>query len=225
MSDSLKLHRLQHASFLRPPLSPGVCSNSCPLSWTINHLILCYPLLLLPSIFLSIRVFSNELAICIMWPKDQSLSFSNNHFNKYSGLISFRIDKFDLLAGQGTLRSLLQHHNWRASILWCSAFFMVQFTHPYMTTGKTIALTVWMLANSNRVMIIWEIPGGASGKEPTCQCRRLKRLRFVPWLGKIPWRWAQPPTPVFLPGESHGQWSLVGYSALGLTEWYTGKAT
>ena len=101
MSDSLKLHRLQHACFLHPPLSPGVCSNSCPLSWTINHLILCYPLLLLPSIFLSIRVFSNELAICIMWPKDQSLSFSNNHFNKYSGLISFRIENLISLQAKG----------------------------------------------------------------------------------------------------------------------------
>ena len=141
MSDSLKLHRLQHASFLCPPLSPGVCSNSCPLSWTINLLILCYPLLLLPSIFLSIRVFSNELALCIMWPKDRSLSFSNNHFNKYSGLISFRIDKFDLLAGQRIFRSLLQHHNLKASILWCSAFYIVQFSHPYVASGEAIALT------------------------------------------------------------------------------------
>ena len=143
MSDSLKLHRLQHASFLCPPLSPGVCSNSCPLSWTINHLILCYPLLLLPSIFLSIRVFSNELALCIMWPKDRSLSFSNNHLNKYSGLISFRMDWLRVPAVQGTLKSLLQHHSSKTSILWRSAFFTVQLSHPYMTTGKIIALTVW----------------------------------------------------------------------------------
>ena len=90
---------------------------SIKLMMLSNHLILCLPLLLLPSIFLSIRVFSNELALCIMWPKDWSLSFSNSYFNKYSGLISIRIDRFDLLAGQGTLMSLLQHYNWRASIL------------------------------------------------------------------------------------------------------------
>ena len=95
-------------------------------------------LLLLPSIFSSIRVFSNESAICIRWPKNWSFSISPS--NKYSGLISFRIDWFDLFAVQWTLKSLLQHHSWKASILWCSAFFMVQISHPH-TTGKTIALT------------------------------------------------------------------------------------
>ena len=100
-----------------------------------NHLILCCPLLLPPSIFLSIRVFSNELAVCIRWPKYWSFSFSISPCNEYSGLISFRIDWFDL-AVQGTLKSLLQHHSCKVSILWCSAFFMVQLSHPYMTTGK-----------------------------------------------------------------------------------------
>ena len=103
-----------------------------------NHLTLCCPLLLLPSIFSSIRVFSNE-SVLIRW----SFSFSISPYNEYSGLISFRIDWLDLLAVQGTLKSLLQHHSSKALILWCSAFFMVQFSHPYMTTGKTIALTKW----------------------------------------------------------------------------------
>ena len=106
-----------------------------------NHLILCHPLLLLPSIFPSIRVFSNESVLCIRWPEYWSFSFSISPSNEYSGLISLRIAWFDLLAVQGTLKSLLQHHSLKASILWCSAFFMVQFSHPYMTTGKTIALT------------------------------------------------------------------------------------
>ena len=106
-----------------------------------NHLILCHPLLLLPSIFPSIRVFSIESVLCIRWWKDWSFSFSISPSNEYSGLISFRIDWLDLLAVQGTLKSLLQHHSSKASILQCSAFFIVQLSHPYMTTGKTIALT------------------------------------------------------------------------------------
>ena len=106
-----------------------------------NHLILCCPLLLLPSIFPSIRVFSNESVLCIRWPKYWSFRISSS--NEYSGLISFRIDWFDLLAVQGTLKSLLQHHSSKTSILQRSAFFIVQFSHPYMTTGKTIALTRW----------------------------------------------------------------------------------
>ena len=106
-----------------------------------NHIILCCPFLLLPSIFPSIRVFSNEPALRIRWPKYWSFSFSISSSHEYSGLISFRIDWFDLLAVQGTLKSLLQHHNLKASILQRSAFFMVQLSHPYMTTGKTIALT------------------------------------------------------------------------------------
>ena len=108
-----------------------------------NHLILCYPLLLLPSIFLSIRVFSNESALHIRWPKYWSFSFNITPSNEHPGLISFRMDWLDLLAAQGTLKSLLQHHSSKASILQCSAFFIVQISHPYMTTGKTIALTRW----------------------------------------------------------------------------------
>ena len=106
-----------------------------------NHLILCGHLLLLPSVFPSIRVFSNEPALCIRWPKYWDFSFSISPSNDYSGLISFRMDWLDLLAVQGTLKSLLQHHSSQASILWCSGFFTVQLSHPYMTTGKTIALT------------------------------------------------------------------------------------
>ena len=106
-----------------------------------NHLILCCPLLLLPSIFPSIRVFSSESVLHIRWPKYWSFSFSISPSNEYSGLISCRIDWFDLLPVQGTLKSLLQHHSSKASIPWHSAFFIVQLSHPYMTTGKTIALT------------------------------------------------------------------------------------
>ena len=106
-----------------------------------NHLILCRPLLLLPSIFPSIRVFPKESVLCIRWPKDLSFSFSISPSNEYLGLISFRIHWFDILAVQGTLKSLLQHHSSKASILGHSAFFTVQLSHPYMTTGKTIALT------------------------------------------------------------------------------------
>ena len=105
-----------------------------------NCLILCCPLLLLPSVFPRIRVFSNESVLHIRWPKNWSFSFSINPSNEYSGLISFGMDWLDLLAGQGTLKSLLQHHSSKASILQCSAFFTVQLSHPYVTTGKTIAL-------------------------------------------------------------------------------------
>ena len=106
-----------------------------------NHLILCHPFLLPPSIFPSVRVFSNEPALCIRWPKYWSFSFNISPSNEHSGLISIRMDWLDLLAVQGTLKSLLQHHSSRASILQCSAFFIVQLSHPYMATGKTIALT------------------------------------------------------------------------------------
>ena len=108
-----------------------------------NHLILCRPLLLLSSIFPSLRVVSSESVLCIRWPKDWSFNFSISPSNEHSGLISFRMDWLDLLAVKGTLKSLLQHHSSKASILWCSAFFIVQLSHPYMTTGKTIALTSW----------------------------------------------------------------------------------
>ena len=108
-----------------------------------NHLILCHPLLLMPSIFPSIRVFANESALCIRWPKYWNFSFNISSSNEHSRLISFRMDWLDLLAVQRTLKSLLQHHSSKGSILWCSAFFIIQLSHPYMTTGKTIALTRW----------------------------------------------------------------------------------
>ena len=110
---------------------------------TSNHLILCHPLLLLPPIPPSIRVFSNESALHIRWTKYWSFSFSISPSNEHPGLISFRMDWFDLLTVPGTLKTLLQHHSSKASILWCSAFFIVQLSHPYMTTGKTIALTIF----------------------------------------------------------------------------------
>ena len=113
----------------------------------LNHLILCHPLLLLPSIFCSIRVFSNESALCIWWPEYWSFSFSISPSNEHPGLISSGIDWLDLLAVQRTLKSLLQHHSSKASILRRSAFFIVQLSHPYMTTGKTIALTRWTLVD------------------------------------------------------------------------------
>ena len=115
-----------------------------PIEWEVlsNHLILCCPLLLLSSVFPSIRVFSSESVLCNRWPKCWSFSFSTSPSSEYSGLISFRIDWFNLLAVQGTLRSLFQHHSSKASLLWHSAFFIVQLSHLYMTTGKTIALTI-----------------------------------------------------------------------------------
>ena len=106
-----------------------------------NHLILCHPLILLPSVFPSIRVFSNELVLHIRWPKYWNFSYCISSSNEYSGLLSFRMDCLALLAIQGTLKSLPQHHSSKALILWCSAFFIVQFSHPCMTPGKTIALT------------------------------------------------------------------------------------
>ena len=143
MSYSLPPHGLQQARVPYPSLTPRACSNSCPLSWwghpTISFL--CCPLLLLPSVFPSIRVFSNESVLQIRWPKFWSFSFSISPSNEHPGLISFRMDWLHLLAVQGTLKSLLQHHSSKASILWHLAFFIVQLSHPYMTTRKTIALT------------------------------------------------------------------------------------
>ena len=121
-----------------------------------NHLILCRPLLLRPSIFPNIRVFSNESVLRTRWPKYWSFSFSICPSNEHSGLIFFRMDWLDLLAGQGTLKSLLQHHSSKASILRCSAFFIVQLSHPYQTTGKTIALTRWTFGG--KVMSLLFLP-------------------------------------------------------------------
>ena len=139
------------------PVIPWMAAHQASLSFTIswsllkfmsielvmlsNYLILCHCLLLVPSIFPSINVFLSELTLCIRWPKDWSFSFSISPSNKYSGLISFRTDVFDLLDVQGTLKSLPQHHSSKASILWCSVFVIVQLSHPYMTTGKTVTLT------------------------------------------------------------------------------------
>ena len=122
-----------------------------------SHLILCRPLLLLPSIFPSIWVFSSELTLCIRWPKYCRFSFSIIPSKEHSGLISFRMDWLDLLAVQGTLKRLLQHHNWKASILQRSAFSMVQLSHPYMSTGKTIALTIRMFVKSKVVSLLFDM--------------------------------------------------------------------
>ena len=142
MSDSLWPHGLQHARLPCPSPAPGNFANSCPSSWWCHPTILSF-VPLRPPIFSSIRVSSNKSAHRIRWPKYWSFSFSISSSNEYLGFISFRIDWFELLAAQGTLRSLLQHHSLKASILWHSAFYMVQLSHPYMTTGKTIALNIW----------------------------------------------------------------------------------
>ena len=145
VSDSLQPQEPQHVRPPCPSPTPGVFPKPISIELMIqsNHLILCHPLLILPSISPSFRVFSNESALHIRWPMYWSFSFSISPSNEYSGLIYFRMDWLDLLAVQGTLKSLLQHHSSKASILWCSAFFIVQFSHPYMTIGKSIAFTRW----------------------------------------------------------------------------------
>ena len=149
-----------------------------------NHFILCHPLLLLPSIFPSIRVFSNESALRIRWPKYWSYSFNISPSNKYSGLSSFRMDWLDLLAVQGTLKSLLQHHSSKASILWCSAILIVQLSHPYMTTGRTIDLTRWTFV----------------GKVMSLLFNMLSRLiiTFHPRCKHLLFSWLQSPSAVIL---------------------------
>ena len=141
-----------------------------------SHLILCHPLLLPPSIFPSIRVFSNKSVLCIRSPKHWSFSFSISPSNEYSGLISFRIDWMDLLAVQGTLRSLLQHHSSKASILQCPVFFKVQLSHPYMITGKTIALTRWTFVGQVMSLLFNMLPRLVIAFLP-----RSKRL-LISWL-------------------------------------------
>ena len=153
-----------------------------------NHLILCRPLLLLPSIPPSIRVFSKESALHIRWPKYWSFSFNISPSNEHPGLISFRMDWLDFLAVQGTLKNLLQHHSSKASILLCSTFFIVQLSHPYMTIGKTIALT--------RQTFV--------GRAMSLLFNMLSRLV----IRRRQWQ----PTPVLLPGKSHGWRGLVGCS-------------
>ena len=159
MSDSLRPHESQHA---RPP-----CPSPTPKSlfklmsiksvMPSSHLILCCPLLLPPSIFPSIRVFSDESALHIRWPKYWSFSFNISPSNEHPGLIFFRMDWLDLLAVQGTLKHLLQHHSLKASILWHSAFFVVQLSHPHMTTGKTIALTRWTFVGKVMSLLFYAV--------------------------------------------------------------------
>ena len=143
MSDSLRPHGLEYT---RPPCPSPMFRSLLKLMsiesvMPSNHLILFRPLLLLPSVFPSIRIFSNESALCIRWPKYWSFSFNISPSNEHPGLICFGMDWLDLLAVQGTLKNLLQHHSSKASVLQCSTFFIVQLSHPYMTTGKTVALT------------------------------------------------------------------------------------
>ena len=154
-----------------------------------NHLFLCCPLLLPPSIFHSIRVFSNESALLIRWLKYWSFSFSINPSNEYSGLISFRMDWLDLLAVQGTLQSLFHHHSSKASILQCSAFFTVQRSHPYVTTGKTIALTRWTFV----------------GKVKSLLFNMLSRLviTFLPRSKRLLISWLQSPSAVIFGAQKN----------------------
>ena len=149
-----------------------------------NHLILCCPLPLPPSIFPSIRVFSNESVLCITWPKYWSFSFSISPSNEYSGLISFRMDWLDLLAVQGILKSLLQFHSSKASILWHSAFFIVQLSHPYMITGKTIALTRWTFVGKVMSLLF------------NILCRLV--ITFLPRSKRLLISWLQSPSAVIL---------------------------
>ena len=155
VSDSLRPHESQHARPPCPSPTPRVHSDTSIKSvMPSSHLILGRPLLLPPSIFPSIRVFSNESVLCIKWPKYWSFSFSISPSKKYSGLISFRMDWLDLLPVHGTLKSLLQHHSSKASILWRSAFFIVQLSYPYMITEKTIALTRWTFVNKVMCLLL-----------------------------------------------------------------------
>ena len=160
-----------------------------------NHLILCHPLLHLASIFPSIRVLSYESALCIRWPKYWSFSFNISPSNGHPGLISFRMDWLDLLEVQGTLKSLLQHHSSKALILRCSTFFIVQLSHPYMTTGKTIALTIWTFV----------------GKIVSLLFNMLSSLviTFLPRSKHLLISWLQSPSPVILgPKESQSRFPL-----------------
>ena len=179
MSNTLQSHGLDYNT-------PGfsVLHHLPELAQTHVHLVLCCPLLLLPSIFPSIRVFSNRSALSIRCPKYWSFSFSISPSNEHLGLISFRIDWFDLLAVQRTLKSLLQHHSLKASILWCSAFFIVQFSQPYMTTGKTMALTIQTFVDKVMSLLF----------------NMLSRLviAFLPRSKSLLISWLQSPSTVFL---------------------------
>ena len=165
-----------------------------------NHLILCHPLLLLPSIFPSIRVFSNESAFCIRWPKYWSFSFNISPSNEHLGLISFRMDWLDLLAVQGTLKSLFQHHGSKESILLCSAFFIVQLSHPYMTTGNTIALTRWTFV----------------GKVVSLLFNMLSRLviTFLPKSKRLLISWLQSPSAVIVEPQFPHLFPIKGWAQM-----------
>ena len=303
MSNSLQPHGLHAAcqaslSITDPQRLPKLMSIESVIP--SNHLILCHPLLLPPLIFPSIRAFSDESALPIKWPKYWSFSLTISPSNEHSGLISFRIDWLDFLATQGTIKSLLQHHSSKASVL--RSAFIVQLSHPYMTTGKTRALNqlyiyIYPLSPGfpfhlghhialSRVLCYTVgshqlgFPGGSSSKELACQCGRPKRGGFNPGSGKSPgeghgnppqysclenpmdrgawwatvhrvaksdttevtqhartlvicfihssvylWRRKWQPAPVFLPGESQGQGSLVGCHLWGRTESDTTEAT
>ena len=144
VSDSATLWNVVHQAYLSITNSRSLLKHMSIVSvMPSNHLILCSPLLFLPSVFPSIRVFSSESVLCIRWPQYWSFSFSISPSSEYSGLISFRMDWLDILAVEGTLKRLLEHHSSKASVLPCSAFFIVQLSHPYVTTGKNIALTRW----------------------------------------------------------------------------------
>ena len=208
-----------------------------------NHLILCRPLLLPASIFPRTPDFSNESCLYIRWPKYWSFSFNINPSNEYPGLFSFRMDWLDLLAVQGILKSLLQHHSSKASIIWHSAFFIVQHSHPYVTTGKTIDWTRWtfvyrvmsllfnMLSKAmapHSSALAWRIPW----TEEPGGLQSMGSLRvghdWVPSLSLFTfmhWRRNWQPTPVFLPGEPQGKGSLVGCSPWGHTESDTTEVT
>ena len=147
-----------------------------------KHFIVCHPLLLLPSIFRSIRVFSNESVLHIRWPKYWSFSISPS--SEYSGLISFKIDWFDLLAVQGTLKNLLQHHSWKVSILHHSAFFIIQLSYPYMSTGKTIALTRWIFAGKVMSLLFKMLSRLAIAFLPRSKCL------LISWLHHLEWFWS-----------------------------------
>jgi hypothetical protein len=186
MSYSLQPCEMQHTRPPCPSPTPGVYPNLCLIELVMpsSHLTLCRPLLLLPPIPPSIRIFSNESPLRMRWPKYWSFSFSISPFNEHPELISFRMDWLDLLAVQGTLKSLLQHHSSKASILQCSASFTVQLSHPYVTTGKTIALTRWTLV----------------GKVMSLLFNLLSRLviTFLPRSKRLLISWLQSPSAVIL---------------------------
>ena len=187
-------------------------------------------LLLLPSIFPSTRVFSNESVLCISWPKYWSFSisvsadFQHQSFQWTPRIDVFRMDWLDLLAIQRTLKSLLQYHSSKASILLCTAFFIVQLSHPSMTTEKTIALTRWTFVGKVMSLLFNGFPGRSDDKKKHLPTMREARVQSMG--GEDPWRRKWQPTPEFLPGESYGQRSLVGYSPWAskesdTTEWAT----